>query len=83
MNSPNINNVQRSIRTSRKLDAKVLKGFRANAKMTVKDAYILALTYATRDIELTLEDEERIIEDMRREEAKRRRVAAKRKGASK
>ncbi len=83
MNQPDINNVQRSIRTSRKLDAKVLKGFRANAKMTVKDAYILALTYATRGIELTVEDEERILEDMRREKAKRRRAAAKRKGANK
>ena len=69
MNQPDIRNVQRSIRTSRKLDAKVIKGYRTNPKMTIKDAYILALTFATKDIELDIEDEERILADMKRARA--------------
>jgi len=76
MNQPDIRNVQRSIRTSRKLDAKVIKGYRTNPKMTIKDAYILALTYATKDIELDIEDEERILADMKRAKAKIRKGKA-------
>ena len=76
MNQPDIRNVQRSIRTSRKLDAKVIKGYRTNPKMTIKDAYILALTYATKDIELDIEDEERILADMKRAKAKFRKGKA-------
>jgi len=79
MNQPDIKNVQRSLRTSRKLDAKVIKGYRTNPKMTIKDAYILALTYATKDIELDIEDEERILADMKRAKA----AQLKRKGKGK
>lgn len=61
---PNINNVQRGIRCNRELDAKVLKMFRVSDDMTVKDAYILALQFATRDVVLGPEDYERIRQDI-------------------
>lgn len=63
-NQPDINNVQRGLRVQRELDAKVLKQFRFE-NMTVKDAYILALTYATRKVELTEEDHEKIAAEKR------------------
>jgi hypothetical protein len=59
-NSPDIANVQRSIRVERELDTKVLKCFRVDETMTVKDACILALQFATRKVELTAEDHEQI-----------------------
>ena len=64
-NQPDINNVQRGQRIDRELDAKVLKKFRLDPKMTVKDAYILALAFATSDVELTPEELEKIAEEKR------------------
>ena len=55
-NQPKAENVQRALRVQRELDAKVLKRFRTDDSMTVKDAYILALMYATRKVELTAEE---------------------------
>ena len=69
-NQPRAANVQRAIRVQRELDAKVLKRFRADDTMTVKDAYILALMYATRSVKLTAEEYRKIAEDT--EAAKRR-----------
>lgn len=71
-NRPSPENVQRSIRVDRELDAKVLKRFRVAEDMTVKDTYILALQFATRKVELTPEEYERIAADKR---------AAQKKGA--
>ena len=64
-NQPDINKVQRGQRIDRELDSKVLKKFKLDSTMTVKDAYILALTFATRDIELTPEELETIAEEKR------------------
>lgn len=64
-NQPKIDNVQRGLRIDRELDAKVLKKFRTDEDMTVKDAYIVALIYATRKVELTPEDLEKIAADKR------------------
>lgn len=64
-NRPSPENVQRAIRVDRELDAKVLKRFRVDEDMTVKDAYILALQFATRKVELTPEEHERIAADKR------------------
>jgi len=69
-NQPKAENVQRALRVQRELDAKVLKRFRADDSMTVKDAYIFALMYATRTVELTAEEYRRIAADT--EAAKRR-----------
>lgn len=62
---PNVNNIQRGLRCNRELDARVLKRFRVAEGMTVKDAYILALQFATRDVELDESDYERIRNDIR------------------
>ena len=59
-NRPSPENVQRAIRVERELDAKVLKRFKIDENMTVKDAYILALQFATRKVELDPEDLEKI-----------------------
>lgn len=64
-NQPKISNVQRGLRVDRELDAKVLKKFRTDDDMTIKDAYIVALIYATRNVELTPEDLEKIAADKR------------------
>lgn len=64
-NRPSPENVQRAIRVERELDAKVLKRFRVDDDMTVKDAYILALQFATRKVELDPEDLERIAAEKR------------------
>lgn len=64
-NSPNINNVQRGLRVLRELDAKIQKKFRVDESMNIKDAYILALEYATRKVELTAEDNEKIAAEKR------------------
>ena len=63
-NQPDINNVQRSVRVPRELDAKVQKRFIQDG-MTIKDAYILALEFATLKVELTDEDHEKIAEQKR------------------
>lgn len=83
MNQPDAKNVQRSIRVPRKLDAKVLKAFRGSPSMKVKDVYILALTYATRDVELTLEEEEQVVADIRAARAAIQAGKKKQKGAGK
>lgn len=64
-NRPSPENVQRAIRVDRELDAKVLKRFKVDEDMTVKDAYILALQFATRKVELDPEDLEKIAADKR------------------
>lgn len=69
-NQPKAENVQRALRVQRELDAKVLKRFRADDSMTVKDAYIFALMYATRKVELTAEEYRKIAADT--EDAKRK-----------
>ena len=71
-NQPSPHKVQRALRVQRELDAKVLKRFRDDENMTVKDAYIFALMFATRNVELTAEEYERIAEDTRRAKAERR-----------
>ena len=62
-NQPKAENVQRALRVQRELDAKVLKRFRADEKMTVKDAYIFALMFATRNVELSADEYRKIAED--------------------
>ena len=69
-NQPKAENVQRALRVQRELDAKVLKRFRADKTMTVKDAYIFALMFATRNVELTAKEYRKIAEDT--EAAKRK-----------
>ena len=69
MNQPKPTNVQRSIRAQRELDMKVLKQFRADG-MTIKDAYILALEFATRKVTLTAEDYRQIADET--EQARKR-----------
>ena len=69
-NQPKAENVQRALRVHRELDAKVLKRFRADESMTVKDAYIFALMFATRNVELTAEEYRKIAADT--EAAKRK-----------
>jgi len=69
-NSPKIKNVQRGLRVDRELDAKVLRKFRVDDSMSVKDAYVLALRFATRKVSLTVEDHERIIQEKRLASAK-------------
>ena len=64
-NQPDIKNVQRGLRVDRELDAKVLKRFRVDDSMTIKDAYILALQFATRKVELSPEDHEKIAAEKR------------------
>ena len=64
-NQPSIKNVQRGLRVQRPLDKKVERGFRVNPDMTVKDAYILALEYATRNVHLTEKDYKEIAEEMK------------------
>lgn len=59
-NCPSPKNVQRALRVDRELDAKVLKRFRIDPKMTVKDTYILALMFATRDVQLSAKNYEQI-----------------------
>jgi len=79
-NQPNKKNIQRGLRVDRTLDAKVLKRFYDKDTMTVKDAYILALQFATRKVELTPEDHERIAEEIR---AAKNNVKTNKKGISK
>lgn len=69
-NRPSINNVQRALRVYRDLDAKVLKQFRTSENMSIKDAYILALMFATKDTVLTAEDHEKIADEKRKAKAK-------------
>ncbi len=69
-NMPSVKNIQRALRVQRDLDAKVSKRFRQDESMTVKDAYILALQYATRDVQLTPDEYRKIAEDI--EKAKNR-----------
>ena len=71
-NMPDTKNIQRSIRVQRVLDAKILKRFRVDADMAVKDAYILALQYATRKVELTAEEHRKIAQEI--DAAKKRRT---------
>ena len=71
-NMPDTKNIQRSIRVQRVLDAKILKKFRVDADMAVKDAYILALQYATRKVELTAEEHRKIAQEI--DAAKKRRA---------
>lgn len=64
-NQPDKKNIQRGLRVDRELDAKVLKKFRTDDRMTVKDAYINALLFATMKVVLTAEDHERIAAEIR------------------
>lgn len=64
-NQPDVKNVQRGLRVDRTLDAKVLKRFYEPETMTVKDAYILALQFATRNVELSAEEHEKIAAEIR------------------
>ena len=70
-NQPKAENVQRALRVQRELDAKVLKRFRDDDKMTVKDAYVFALMFATRNVALSAEDYRRIAGET---EAARRKI---------
>lgn len=69
-NQPDINNVQRGLRIDRELDAKVAKRFRIDESMTLKDAYVLALQFATRGVELDEDDLAKIIQDKKNAKAK-------------
>lgn len=73
-NQPKAENLQRALRVQRKLDAKVLKKFRADEKMAVKDAYIFALTFATRKVELTADEYRKIAEDTEKARKSRKAV---------
>ena len=76
-NQPKAENVQRALRVQRELDAKVLKRFRTDDSMTVKDAYILALMYATRKVELTAEEYRKIAADTEEAKSKIKKGGAK------
>ena len=76
-NQPNAKNVQRALRVQRELDAKVLKRFRTDESMTIKDAYIFALMFATRKVELTAEEYRKIAEDTEKAKARKGGKAAK------
>jgi len=76
-NQPKAENVQRSLRVRRELDAKVLKRFRVDEEMSVKDTYILALQYATRKVELTAEEYRKIADDTEQARAKNRKAVRK------
>ena len=67
-NQPSAKNVQRGLRVQRPLDAKVIKKFRTDKKMTIKDAYILALMFATKDTELSSAEYQQIAEETKRAE---------------
>lgn len=69
-NKPSTKNVQRALRVERELDAKVLRRFRTDEAMSIKDAYIFALMFATKGVELTAEDNEKIARDKRAAAAK-------------
>lgn len=71
-NQPSINNVQRALRVDRELDAKILRKFRVDDSLTVKDAYILALMFAAKDVTLTAEDNERIADEKRAASCKKK-----------
>ena len=73
-NQPKAENVQRSLRVQRELDAKVLKRFRADERMSVKDAYILALQFATRKVALTADEYRKIADETEAARAKSRKV---------
>ena len=73
-NQPKAENVQRALRVQRELDAKVLKRFRADEKMTVKDAYIFALMFATRKVKLTPDEYRKIAADTEAAKARNRRI---------
>lgn len=64
-NQPDVRNIQRAIRVPRELDARVTKRFRMGG-MTIKDAYILALQYATKDVQLDAADHLRIAADIQK-----------------
>ena len=74
-NQPKAENVQRALRVQRELDAKVLKKFRTDEHMTVKDAYIFALMFATRKTVLTADEYRKIAEDT--EKARKNRKAVR------
>jgi len=76
-NQPKPENVQRSVRVQRELDAKVLKKFRTDKDMTVKDAYILALMYATRKVKLTAEEYRKIADDTQAAKCKSKKGGAR------
>ena len=76
-NQPKPDNVQRSLRVQRELDAKVLKKFRTDDSMTVKDAFILALMYATRNVKLTAEEYRKIADDTQAAKRKARKGGAR------
>ena len=59
-NQPDPSKIQRALRVQRELDAKVLKRFRADESMSVKDAYILALQFSTHNVELSAEEYRKI-----------------------
>ena len=80
---PSVNNVQRALRCDRELDAKILKRFRATPDMTVKDAYVIALLFATRGVELDDEDYQRIAADKRAAREAIRIGKMKKKGSAK
>lgn len=69
-NMPSVKNIQRALRVQRDLDAKISKRFRQDESMTIKDAYILALQYATRDVQLAPDEYRKIAEDI--EKARKR-----------
>ena len=64
-NQPDVHNVQRAIRVPRELDAKVTKRFRMDG-MTIKDSYILALLFATKNVKLDAADHLRIAADIQK-----------------
>lgn len=76
-NQPDIDNVQRSVRVQRTLDKKVLKQFRTDPSMTVKDAYILALMFATRKTELTADEYRQIADEKEQARKGARKVVQK------
>ena len=73
-NQPDAKNVQRALRVQRELDAKVLKRFRADESMTVKDAYILALQFATRKVELTADEYRKIADETEKAKSRNRKA---------
>ena len=71
-NQPDPNKIQRAIRVPRELDVQILKKYRIDSSHTVKDAYILALMDATRNVILTAKDHKQIAKAIKEAKCKRK-----------
>ena len=64
-NSPDVENILRSARLRRELDARIIKRFQANPSMSITDVYVRALEAAAEGVELSDEEKDKIENDKR------------------